>query len=256
MQHYRQAHTKRTRRAAQPRGQDRFSERGRPAIPRAYDDWLREWNDLYAAPLVEGWSRMMDDVLEPWTRTRAPRPGTYRRPHPKGYGCDCCDCGGCDCGGCDCGGCDCGGSCDCRCRCCVADADLLVHARVGEHRVAPIVIENNLRRPRDIELELSSWTTHSGQPVEVKGVIDAPTQFTLQPCEERTVKLHVDVVGGTPSSDTPPTNIPPQDVDTCTVYYADLRVKGCDIRPIRIAVAVLPCACVPYRIDCRCTCCC
>ena len=48
---------------------------------------------------------------------------------------------------------------DCRCRCCVGSADLLVRARVGERRIVPIVIENAWRRQREVELELSSWSS-------------------------------------------------------------------------------------------------
>jgi hypothetical protein len=45
------------------------------------------------------------------------------------------------------------------------------------------------------------------------------------------------------------------DVDNCIVYYADLRVEGCEIRPVRIAVALLPRDCGDYRITCSCQCC-
>ena len=45
------------------------------------------------------------------------------------------------------------------------------------------------------------------------------------------------------------------DVDGCAVSYADLRIKGCDMRSIRIAVAVLPRECDAYIVDCHCGCC-
>jgi hypothetical protein len=39
------------------------------------------------------------------------------------------------------------------------------------------------------------------------------------------------------------------------VFSADLRVEGCDTRPIRIALALLPRDCNAYEIDCGCGCC-
>lgn len=46
------------------------------------------------------------------------------------------------------------------------------------------------------------------------------------------------------------------DVDDCHVAVADLCVQGCDHRPIRVAVAVLPRDCGPYEVACDCSCCC
>ena len=48
---------------------------------------------------------------------------------------------------------------------------------------------------------------------------------------------------------------PGRDLDQCLVVYADLRLKGCAIRRIRIAVAVLPRECGAYKGDCGCECC-
>ena len=45
------------------------------------------------------------------------------------------------------------------------------------------------------------------------------------------------------------------DVTTCAVSYADLQIKGCDLRSVRIAVAVLPRDCDAYKVDCACGCC-
>jgi hypothetical protein len=45
------------------------------------------------------------------------------------------------------------------------------------------------------------------------------------------------------------------DVDDCLVAVGDLRVEGCDIRSVRIAVAILPRDCSPYEIECGCCCC-
>jgi hypothetical protein len=178
--------------------------------------------------------RMAKDMLQPWADAydnwRTGVAGLLNRRTVKG---DCCA--------------KCAPN-DCSCRCCVADSDLLVEARVGERRVVPITIENHWRRERDIELELSSWTTAEG--VQISGQIVGPTSFKLEPCGEAKVVLVIEI-GGKGTGDNQRTG----DVKQCTVAYADLRVKGCDIRPIRIAVAVLPNDCDDYIVDCRCGCC-
>ena len=48
---------------------------------------------------------------------------------------------------------------------------------------------------------------------------------------------------------------PLPDVDDCHVAVADLCIEGCDSRPIRIAVAVLPRDCNSYDVHCDCACC-
>lgn len=140
----------------------------------------------------------------------------------------------------------------CECKCCVADSDLVVEARVGERRVIPITIENQWRREREIELELSSWTTLN-DGVSIQGHIMTPTVFTLKPCGEERVILVVEVSGEGSKTDGNQTKI--GDVRHCAASYADLRIKGCDLRPVRIAVAVLPRDCDDYVIDCQSACC-
>lgn len=136
----------------------------------------------------------------------------------------------------------------CACRCCVSNADLLLEARVGERRVISLEIENTWRRPRDIELELSSWTA-TPQGAEVTARIIGPTSFTLDPCSDQLVALEVDIgVAGDDQGNL-------TDVTTCAVAYADLRIKGCDIRSVRLAVAILPRDCDAYKVDCACGCC-
>ncbi len=153
---------------------------------------------------------------------------------------------------------------DCRCTCCVADSDLVIETRLGERRVVSITIENSWRRPREIELELLSWTRTEG--VQIDGKIITPTSFTIEPCGEAQVMLLIGIgatnvkatdkaAEKTAVSRAAGDNRSPDDVDECTVGYADLRVKGCDIRPIRIAAAVLPRHCDDYVIDCRSGCC-
>jgi hypothetical protein len=161
----------------------------------------------------------------------------------------CGKCGGRGCEECcwPCAPCD-----PCHCRCCISDADLLIYSRLGERRVVPLRIENRWRRERDIKLELSGWTTHGGKAGPITAALEPPgSTFKLGPCAVRFVTLVVE---------TPPGERGEGDrlidVDDCVVYYADLRVEGCDIRPIRIALALLPRDCRAYDIACRCSCCC
>jgi hypothetical protein len=179
----------------------------------------------------------------------------------------------------------------CSCKCCVSDADLVIEARVGERRIVPVIIENKWRRERDIEVELSSWTKVS-DTVEIKAEILGDHAFKLAPCGQAQVVLVVNVA--VPSTVTPvpapapapapdPTRNPTApnkatgkaatvdqpvatpapvgvrqipDVDRCLVSYADLRIKGCDLRSVRIAVAILPRDCEAFTVDCGCSCCC
>lgn len=167
----------------------------------------------------------------------------------------------------------------CACRCCVKDADLVVEARVGERRIVPIVIENAWRRERSLELELSSWTA-IGDDLQVRGRIVSETTFKLEPCGRAEVILVIEIGGETEGKDPNTTSkaldgrttaakaneqqaangvaatrarLP--DVEDCEIAYADLRIKGCDMRSIRIAVAVLPRSCQAYTVDCGCACC-
>lgn len=154
----------------------------------------------------------------------------------------------------------------CQCECCIGDADLVVYARLGERRIVPLIIENRRRRERQIRLELSGWTTRRGTPSGITGRILEPTEFTLPPCERHEIVLIIDTlraekldaikterVDATKAESPDRRRLP--DVDECQVFYADLRVEGCDIRPIRIALALLPRDCDAYQVECRCTCC-
>lgn len=151
---------------------------------------------------------------------------------------------------------------ECHCRCCVVNADLVVNARLGERRVVPVTIENNRRREREIRLELSDFTTRGGSRTAITGRLATPAEFTLRSCEEREAVIVIDVDaqqngegddGNERGDDVERGELP--DVDDCVVAYADLRVVGCDNRPVRIAVAVLPRDCHSYPVDCSCGCC-
>lgn len=155
---------------------------------------------------------------------------------------------------------ECGDPCgrdDCHCRCCVGDADLAVYARVGERRLVPITIENVRRRERLINLDLSTFTSRSGRPTSIQAGILSQTKFELAPCSEEQVILMIDIQfkQDDDGSDVPDNRRRLPDVDECETYYADLRVEGCSVRPIRIALVLLPRDCDPYLIQCGCSCC-
>jgi hypothetical protein len=190
---------------------------------------MQPWTDAF-----ENWRSGVAELVQPTTK-----------PMSKGCGCPACNPD------------------PCNCRCCVSDADLVIEARLGERRIIPIVIENHWRRERDIELELSSWTKVDDK-VAITAHILSETAIKLAPCGEAHVVIGVTVGSDTvaPPPPNPTTNAPPPvdrlplpDVDRCLVSYADLRIKGCDLRSIRIAVAVLPRDCDAYTVDCDCCCC-
>lgn len=186
-----------------------------PDFGQMVKDAVRPWSDAF-----ESWRSSLD-------RTMArPRSGTER-----------CDCKRCS-------------PDDCSCQCCVADSDLLVQARAGERRVIPITIENHWRREREVTLELSGWTKVEG--VTVSGKLATPGSFTIAPCGDERAILVVEIAGETSPNDG---RRDIGDVKDCQVSYADLRVTGCDLRPIRIAVAILPRDCDDYVVDCRSGCC-
>ena len=239
----------RDRTTGEQRVRRRF-EQPRPSGLSTVIDSLSEMsalNQRAMASVMEGVGRMMVDMaagtLSAPSRTSAPR--RERRPHRHSHDCECEDCRGCE-------------HDQCYCECCIGDVDLVVYSRLGENRVVPLTIENSRRREKEITLELSPFTSRGGRPSPVTAVIDQPTSFTLQPCEERQIVVRINVAGTgfNPSPNDPDTGAGRRiDVDECEVVYADLRVTGCDIRPIRIAVAILPYDCGAYEIDCSCGCC-
>ena len=160
----------------------------------------------------------------------------------------------------------------CECYCCIGDVDLAVYSHVGEQRVIQMVIENERHREAEITLEFSDWTTRSGKAAPVETVLLEPKSFTLASCGEQNVTLVVKIGAATDQTRTTdaekekaateagalagtPDRTKLPDVDDCLVATADLRLVGCDHRPLRIAVAILPRDCDPYRVHCGCTCC-
>jgi hypothetical protein len=151
-----------------------------------------------------------------------------------------------------------------------------VHARCGEVRRLPVTFENDSRRERQVKLELTPFGTGGGR--ELKWVTQlSDTEFTLKPCDEKTVIVSVlvrcDTFSGDPATGTTPPADPNRpagsidvshataaaerlgSVDRCEVAYATLRAEGCSVRPVVLAVAVLPDDCDDYRRPCSCGCC-
>lgn len=231
---------------------------GKSQMSQSLEDYIKMTTQLYS-PYLESLGKMsagwlgMPQALQPtgWPGMSQVEP--FRRhpgyQHKHNYDCGCRDE--------DCYSCDHG---DCHCHCCITDADLVVYARVGERRVVPITIDNCRRRERAIRLELSNWRRSGGREsdVNVQATL-TPQEFTLTSCEERVVSLLVgtDLVQrneGAASSDQPRERLE-GDVDDCLVLYADLRVEGCDIRPVRIALVLLPRDCGAYEVSCCSACC-
>ncbi|MDX1416664.1 MAG: hypothetical protein R3293_20860 [Candidatus Promineifilaceae bacterium] len=126
------------------------------------------------------------------------------------------------------------------------------------------MVENERHREKEITLEFSDWTTRGGKPAPVETVFLEPKTFTLPPCGQQDVTLAVKISrteeAGTADDaadekkDTAQRKQIP-DVDDCLVVTADLRLVGCDHRPLRIALAIVPRDCDSYRVHCGCTCC-
>jgi len=217
----------------------------------AMPGWSQRSYGDYLTATPADWLTMMYPSLGATTQTGRTHPGTHhshahhRHHHP--------DCGchethghphhhhGCGCDQCD--------PDPCECHCCLGDADIAVYTRVGEERVVPIVIENERRRGSEVKLELSEWTTRGGNTSSVSTVRLGPEEFTLEPCGHKDITL-VLRVGALREEE------PNADVENCLVATADLRLVGCEHRPVRIAAAILPRHCDPSRIGCGCSCCC
>jgi hypothetical protein len=213
--------------------------------------------DSLSASVADGLGRLLD-AIDQSSRTRSrpcPNCGSWSDCDCHRHFDDCCDDPHCK------------GECrddPCHCQCCVTDADLLVQARLGELRVVPVVVANERRRERDITLELSSFTTRGGKPAPVTGIIVGEAGYTLAACAEQAITIAIAIRepqgdqvkdgAGLAGAVVEP-RVPLPDVDDCTVAYADLRIQGCDVRPVRIAVAVLPRDCGAYEVHCACGCC-
>jgi hypothetical protein len=169
----------------------------------------------------------------------------WRREWHEGHDCRCHDGGerGCRCQE------------DCGCSCCIRCADTVEYARCGETRRIPITFDNDSRRERAVKLELAPFLGESGHPLNWHATL-SETEFNLRPCGEKTVLLTVTIDCGKRDGKNDPNLNEPATVDACKVGYATVRAEGCLVRPIVVAVAVLPDHCGAHRIGCLCGCCC
>jgi len=154
---------------------------------------------------------------------------------------------------------------DCGCSCCIRCADTVEYARCGETRKIPITFENESRRERQVTVALGSFLTDGGQQLPWKiSLSESDTTFTLPPCGEKTVSITVTIDCGQTATTNPnnpdnPTGVAVGTVtsvlDSCKVGYVTVKADGCLIRPIVVAVAVLPDRCGAHHIGCLCGCC-
>jgi hypothetical protein len=151
-------------------------------------------------------------------------------------------------------GCGCETEEPCHCTCCIVDADVAVYTHLGETRILTFVLTNDRIRPKSIHVAAGPFLDRTGKPAPIKGVLFPPTEFELAPCTSKAVVMAIETGPlGTPGAIP---NEPIPDVEDCTVYYSDLRIDGCEMRPLRIAVAILPRECGAYKIHCHSCCCC
>jgi hypothetical protein len=149
----------------------------------------------------------------------------------------------------------------CHCTCCIVDADVVLYAYQGERRVFPLIFENPRRREKNVKLTLdNTFTTRRGNVSSIHATLLPPAEFKLGPCASHAATIVVDTMAAAAGSSTAAqagagAAILP-DIDDCTVYYTNLKVEGCEIRPLRIAVAILPRDCGAYRVNCRSSGCC
>jgi hypothetical protein len=188
-------------------------------------------NSPYLQPAMETWNNLMG--------------GSSSQSHHHHHGCGCHD-----------------HHHDCSCDCCIHCADLVEYARCGEVRNIPVTFDNDTRRERQVTLELGQFKSENGQPANWQASL-SETTFTLPPCGEKTVILRVSINCGDSTTTPPGTTQPNGDaaqraasVDSCKVAYASLKADGCVVRPLIIAVAVLPDHCGAHHAGCGCGCCC
>ena len=228
------------------------------------------------------------------TMFNQPPSGQAGHRHEHGHAHHDCGCGAHDDCGCGCGGqkSNCGrGHDDCGCQCCVKDADVIVYAHCGELRVVPIEVTNDTRREReDVSVEVSEVRSAGGHKLPWQVIVNPPGPLTLPPCS--TTKLELAVLihcpepdsndGGKTDNAKAATRSPAKaakaakaaegaaasartlvlerlesgDVDHCEVGYVTIRLGGCLVSPIVVAIAVLPDRCDSYQVGCSCSCCC
>ena len=106
-------------------------------------------------------------------------------------------------------GCGCGHYDDCRCDCCIVDADYVVYARCLERRVVPIQIDNDTRKPReDVTLEVSEVRSSGGRVLPWKVRVNPQSPITLAACSTTEIDLLVEIECGDQAQQPEPQQTP------------------------------------------------
>jgi hypothetical protein len=174
----------------------------------------------------------------------------------------------------DCGcGCRRHGDHDCQCTCCIVDADYVVYARCEERRVIPIQVDNDTRRAREnVTIDVSDVRTSGGRVLPWKAAVLPRESVTIEACSTTEIDLvvEIDCTEGKDQGKQAPRKAAARaeqqqavvegreriDVDDCEVGYVSIRLEGCLVRPIVVAIAVLPRDCDAFHTGCSCSCCC
>lgn len=78
-----------------------------------------------------------------------------------------------------------------RCACCVRDADLVVVTRLGESRIVPLVIHNDIRRERSVTVKVGDFSggCHRDAEIRVLAAARPAGAITLAPCSRTEVAI-------------------------------------------------------------------
>jgi hypothetical protein len=143
-------------------------------------------------------------------------------------------------------------------------------------RVVPVEVVNDTRKIREnVDVQVSEVRSAGGTVLPWQTAIRPEGPLTLEPCSKTRLELMVHVACGAEegkaspgqratAKDAPSDVLaalaaqrgPGSDVDRCEVGYITIRLGGCLVRPIVVAIAALPLACDSYRTGCSCSCCC
>jgi hypothetical protein len=248
----------------------------RSGYERAIEDLQSQLTSLAQSMMPSG------SAATAWPQYQAPKgwqPGArqHDQPHHHHHGDDC---------GChdhershdrhdDHCGCRCHCDHNCHCTCCIVDADYVVYARCEERRVIPIQIENDTRRAREnVTIDVSDVRTSGGRVLPWKASVLPRESLTIEACSSTEIDLQVEIDCTADKDPDQPKQTPRKaaaraeeqqavvrarervDVDDCEVGYVTIRLEGCLVRPIVVAIAVLPRDCEAFHASCSCSCCC
>jgi hypothetical protein len=140
--------------------------------------------------------------------------------------------------------------------------------------VIPIEVANDSRKIREnVDVQVGEVRSGGGKVLAWPTLIRPEGPLTLEPCSKTRLELLVQVACGAepgqagqakPSTAKGAPADPlaaiagpgdlSSDVDRCEVGYTTIRLDGCLIRPIVVAIAARPLGCDSYRVGCSCCC--